>query len=252
MTAVDIDCQRRRWQDARRSDGLDLQEADRFAKGGLGAHVEALDLRVRFLAADRLATPVRLDGDAEEWLSAPRPSPYGGREPELGRSKRATSSALVRYDRHRDDQRWTRYLGLHRDGCLDFGEGASVTEVRGTRFVWLRPLVGLIWHLATMQVEAVGRWDIDGPFEVTVALGGVEGVQLGGFAEGWRDVPDMFFRDGAACLEPNVLLRVECGTVDPEALAVGFGEQLENTFGSTHRRWLANRGDFDGRFDPRF
>lgn len=252
MTAIDLDRQRRRWGDARRFDRLDLEDTDGFAKGGLGAHVEALDLRIRFLPADPLATLARLDGEAEEWLSKSRPSPYGGREPELGRSKRATSSALVRYDRYRDDQGWTRFVGLHRDGSLDFGEGSSITEYRDARFVRLRPLVGLIWHLAAMQVEAVEHWSIEGPFEVTVALAGVEGARLGGFAEGWRDVGDMFFWDAPTCVESNVLLRVECDILDPEALAMDVGEQIENTFGSTHRRFIANRGDFEARFDPRF
>jgi hypothetical protein len=112
--------------------------------------------------------------------------------------------------------------------------------------------VGLVWHLAAMQIEAVERWSIDGPFEVSVALAGVEGARLGGFAEGWRDVGDMFVWDAPTCIESNVLLRVECDTLDPEALAMDIGERLENTFGSTHRRFMANRGDFDSRFDPRF
>jgi hypothetical protein len=250
--AVDVDRQRRRWDDARRRDRLRLEDAVGFATGGLGAQVEALDLRIRFLPADPLATPVRLDGEAEEWLSKTRPSPYGGVEPAVGRSKRATSSALVRYDQYRDDQGWTRFVGLHRDGGLDFGHGSSATTHRDTRVVWLRPIVGLTWHLASMQLEAVERWGIDGPFEVSVALAGVEGARLGGFAEGWRDIGDMFHGDAPTCVESNVLLRVECGTLDPEALAIDVGEQLENTFGSTHRRFIANRGEFEGRFDPRF
>lgn len=252
MMAIDVDRQRRRWADARRRDRLDLEDTDGFATGGLGAHVEALDLRIRFLPGDPGATPVRLDADAEDWLSRPRSTPYGGREPELGHSKRATSSALVRYDQYRDDKGWARFVGLHRDGTLDFGEGNAITTYRDTPVVWLRPLVGLTWHLASMQVEAVERWSVAGPFEVTVALAGIKGARLGGFAEGWRDVGDMLYRDVPACIENNVLLRVECDVLDPEGLAMDIGERLENAFGSTHRRFLANRGDFEARFDPRF
>lgn len=252
MTAIDLDRQRRRWADARRGDRLNLEYADEFAKGGLGAHVEALDLRIRFLPADPMATVVRLNGETEEWLSRSRPSPYGGREPELGGSKRATSSALVRFNRYRDDQGWTRFVALHRNGGLDFGEGGSISEYRGGRFVRLRPLVGLVWHLAAMQIEAAERWSIDGPFEVTLALAGVEGSRLGAFAEGWRDVGDMFLFDSPPCIESNVLLRLECDILDPETLAMDVGDQIENTFGTTNRRFIANRGDFGGRFDPRF
>jgi hypothetical protein len=103
-----------------------------------------------------------------------------------------------------------------------------------------------------LQVEAAERWSVEGPFEVTVALAGVEGARLGGFAEGWRDVDDSFASEGSICLEPNVLLRVECDVLDPEALAMEFGAQLENVFGSTHRRFIANRGEFENGFDPRF
>jgi hypothetical protein len=112
--------------------------------------------------------------------------------------------------------------------------------------------VALVWHLAAMQVEAVERWSIEGPFEVAVAFAGVEGARLGAFAEGWRDVGDMFSWDAPTCVESNVLLRVECDIVNPEALAIDVGERLENTFGSTHRRFIANRGEFEARFDPRF
>jgi hypothetical protein len=77
MTNDDRDCLRRRWADARRLDRLDPNVADGFATGGLGAHVEALDLRIRVLPADPMATPVRLNNEAEEWLSKTRPSPYG-------------------------------------------------------------------------------------------------------------------------------------------------------------------------------
>ncbi len=252
MTAFDLDRQRRRWSDARRVDRLILSDADDFATGGLGALVESLDMRIRFLPADPLAAVVRLDGEAEKWLSRSRPSPYGGGEPELGRSSRTTASALVRYDSYRDDQGWTRFLGMHRDGSLDFGEGGSIAQYRGVRFARLRPLVGLVWHLAALQVEAAERWSVEGPFEVTVALAGVEGARLGGFAEGWRDVDDSFASEGSICLEPNVLLRVECDVLDPEALAMEFGAQLENVFGSTHRRFIANRGEFENGFDPRF
>ena len=110
----------------------------------------------------------------------------------------------------------------------------------------------VVRHLAAMQAEAVERWSIEGPFEVTVALASVEGARLGGFAEGWKDVGDMFFWDAPTCVESNVLLRVERDILDPEALAMDVGERLVNAFGSTHRRFIANRGDFEARFDSRF
>jgi hypothetical protein len=251
-TRSEVDRQRRRWIEARRSDRLDLDVDGGFATGGLGGHVEALDLRIRFLPADPLACVVRLDEAAAEWLSERRPSPYGGHDLQLGGSSRATSSAVLRYDQYREEQGWARFTALHRNGGLDYGEGGVVRQHRERRAVALRPIVGLIWYLSALQVEAVARWAIEGPFEVSVALVGVDGAVLGGVAEGWRDVDDIFFRGGSACIEPNVLLRVECDGLNPEALAYDFGERLENAFGSTERRFLARVGQFEDRFDPRF
>ena len=252
MTAIDLDRQRRRWGDARRLDRLDLEDTDGFAKGGLGAHVEALDLRIRFLPADPLATLVRLDGEAEEWLCKPRPSPYGGREPELGQSKRATSSALVRYDRYRDDQGWTRFVGLHRDGSLDFGEGSSICGAPRRKIRSASTSRGArsgIWRRCRLKRSNTGV--SRGRSKSRVALAGVEGARLGGFAEGWRDVGDMFFRDAPTCVEPNVLLRLECDILDPEALAmdVGSGSKTFRLDASAIHR---EPGDFEARFDPRF
>lgn len=252
MTPIDLDHQRRRWADARRLDHLDLANSANFAAGGLGAHVDSLDLRVRFLPADPLAAPVRLDADAEQWLSEPRSSPHGGRAPDANLLKRATSSALVRYEQYNDERGWTTFVGLHRDGGLDFGEGHAIVHHHDDRFLPLQPVVGAVWHLAAMQLEAVQRWKIGGPFEVSVALAGVKGVQLGGFAEGWPGVGGIFGRHAPTCIEPNVLLRIEWDAVDPEALAMDVGERLENTFGSTNRRFIARSGDFQGKFDPRF
>jgi hypothetical protein len=251
MTPEDRDRQRRRWAEARRIDQLDPAGDEAFAVGGLGGHVESLDLRIRFLPADPLATPVRLDEDAEEWLSRSRSAPYGGREAELGNRKRATSAALVRFDVYRDDDGWKRFTALHGDGGLDYGEGSSLFTLRGGRFVHLRQVVGLIWHLATMQADATERWGVEGPFELSIALANVEGAGLGGFAEGWRDVTDGLW-DMSTCIEPDVLLRFELDALEPEALAMDVGERLENTFGSAYRRFLAARGDLVGRFDPRF
>src|SRR5690606_2882045 len=106
--------------------------------------------------------------------------------------------------------------------------------------------------MAAMQVEAVELWSIDGPFEVTGALADVGGARLGGFAEGWRDIGDMSLRAAPACAGSTVLLRVGCDTLEPAARDINSGQQLENTFGSTQRRFIAHRGQYEAQFDPRF
>jgi hypothetical protein len=59
-------------------------------------------------------------------------------------------------------------------------------------------------------------------------------------------------RDLLACIEDHVLLHWELERVEAETVAIDVGDRVEQAFGSTHRRHLANRGDFDGRFDRRF
>jgi hypothetical protein len=239
------------WLAARRRDGLTMDAGGAFACGSLGSQVDALDLRIRFLPADPFAAVVRLDEAAAQWLTSDRRVSYDGSPPQLGSSSRATSDALVRFDRYRDDAGWTRFLALHRDGGLDFGDGDTVHPFRDHSVVALRPLVGLVWHLADMQLDACTRWGIVGPFEVTVGLVGVRGARLGAVAEGWKDAGDLSWHP-PTCVEDEVLLRFECDEIEPEALAYDAGERIENTFGSTDRRFLANRGEFEGRFDPRF
>ena len=59
-----------------------------------------LDLRLLFLPSDPYADTVPLDNETLDWLKEPRPAPYGGPAPQLGRHDRGTSSALVIYDQY--------------------------------------------------------------------------------------------------------------------------------------------------------
>src|SRR6266540_2426546 len=45
---------------------------------------------------------------------------------------------------------------------------------------------------------------------------------------------------------------VRARRIDAELVALDLGDRLEQSFGTTHRRHLANRGEYEGRFDPRF
>jgi hypothetical protein len=251
MTELDErDRRRRRWAMARRLEGVEHGAGDSFATGGLGGSVEALGLRMLVLPEDPMADAVPLDRVTAEWLNTDQPSPYGWHSPELGSSKRATSDALVRYDQYREDQRWSRYLALHRHGGLDLGVGSLRHSYRDWTLIPLRQIVGLVWHVASLQVDAIARWEVAGPIEVTLALPLTSGVGLTGFAEGWNDVGRGLW-DPPTCIEESILLRFERDTLDPEELAMTVGDRIENSFGGTHQRHLANRGEFEGRFDPR-
>jgi hypothetical protein len=251
-TIHDIDAQRGRWLRYRTGQRLTIEAGEDFALGGLARYVDSLDVRLAFLPDDPDADSVPLNGETLAWLKEPRPTPYGGPAPRWGHRDRATSSALVVYDQYRDDAGWGQYLALHRHGGIELGRGNFAYQVRDTRVFPLCQMVGLAWIAGGLQSEVADRWHLNPSFELTVALPNANGATLGSFAEGWAE-PGRGLGEFTACIEDHVLLRWEVdGGVDPGTLALALGDYLEQAFGSTHRRHLAYRGEYQGRFDPRF
>jgi hypothetical protein len=157
------------------------------------------------------------------------------------------------FDRYRDDQGWTQYLAVHRHGGVDIGLGSLSYEVRDDRIFPLRRIVGIIWCAAALQVELIDRHSVSGPWELTLALCRTKGATLGMFSEGWAEPYQGFHREFPTCIEDHLFIRMEIGEVfDPETYAIEAGDRIENAFGSTRRRHLAHRGEYEGRFDPRF
>jgi hypothetical protein len=250
-TIHEIDVQRARWWRYRTGQHLMLEAGEHFALGGLARYADDPDLRLVFLPSDPDGDPVPLGSETLDWLKEPRPTPYGGQPPRWGQRTRATSSALVIYEQYRDDAGWGQYLALHRHGGVELTHGNLAYPVRGTRVFALRHIVGLTWIAAALQSEVAERWHVNPPFELTIALRHANAAVLGSFAEGWRE-PQAAFGDSATCIEDHILLRWELDELDAEVLALAVGDRLEQAFGSTLRRHLANRGDYVGRFDPRF
>ena len=102
---------------------------------------------------------------------------------------------------------------------------------------------------STSISAAAAKWAIDGPWEISLALRDTAGAALGDFAEGWAPFGD-FRNDGTGCGEPHVLHRWTVDEIEPQALAFGAGDRIENSFGTTHQRYLAHRGSYEGQFDP--
>lgn len=225
---------------------------DDFALGGLGAFVDELDVRFLFLPSDPNTDLVSLDRETLEWFKADRPSPYGGGPIQWGHVSRTTSTAVLLHNQYGSDRRWDRYLALHRHGGCEFGHANCAHDLRGTRIFSLRHVVGLAFSALTLQIEAISRWQMAPPFELTVGLRDTRGAALGGFAEGWRE-PGQGLSDLTASIENHILLRWEL-TADfkAEDVAMDVGDRVEQAFGTTSRRHLARRGDYEGQFDPRF
>jgi hypothetical protein len=223
-----------------------------FARGGLGAFAEPLDVRVVIIPADPTATEVvSLDADTAGWIAQVRPSPYEGQQPEWGHHTTATSDALVRAMWYRDDQLWTRYLAICRHGGLEAGMSDLIFESRDTRGFALRRSAAMVWMVAAIQAEAAEKWSVQGPWEVTLALRNTQGATLADFGEGWAPFGD-FRHGGSTCRDAHVLHQWTVDQIDPVSLGLDAGNRIENSFGTTNRRHLARTGVYEGKFDPRF
>lgn len=249
---LEVDAQRARWATYRQHQGMVENAGDGFAQGGLGGFVEDLDVRLLFLPTDPHADSVLLNAETLGQLKEPKPSPYRGGAVDWGHRTQTTSSALVVYDQYRDDRGWDKYLALHRHGGVEVGSGRSVFKVRDTRVFALRQIVGLAWSALAIQAEAIDRWPVKPPFELTVALRNTKGAIVGSFAEGWRE-PGQGLSDIATCIEEHVLLRWELDErLVVDEVALELGDRMEQAFGTTNRRHLAQRGQYEGQFDPQF
>jgi hypothetical protein len=247
---VEIEAQRARWARYRRRQRLHLEAGEDFAHGGLGRHIDNLDVRLLFVPADPEADVVPLGSETLEWLREDREVPCQGRPPTWS-SDRAVADALVLFDYYRDQTDWVRYLAIHRHGGIEVGATHHTYEVQETRILSLRHVVGLVWIAAGLQQEAIERWKLSAPYELTLGVINTRGAALGGFAEGWREI-GQGLHGFSTCLDDHVLLRWELDEIETENIAMGAGDRLEQAFGTTHRRHIANRGEYADRFDPRF
>jgi hypothetical protein len=251
----DIDAQRARWVRHRQPQKLTSEAGDDFACGGLARYADELEMRLVCLPSDPVADVVPLDGQTLEWLKRPREAPYGGHSPPWWTHReRTTSSALVRYEQPREgDVGWRRYLALHRHGGIEVGSSRLTYETSGKRVFRLRLIVAMAWTAAALQTEAIERWQLQAPFELTIGLRKTRGAALGHLAEGWQSPGQGFGDEFPTCLEDHVLLRREVdGMIDPQGYAMNLGDRLEQAFGSTMHRHVARIGEYVGRFDPRF
>jgi hypothetical protein len=235
---------------------MTLESGERFAAGGLGRHVHELGIRMLVLPADPGSDAVPVGRDVLAWLKEPRESPYGGPYPSWGHRDRGVNGAVLTYEQYRDDKGWGRYLALHRHGGLEIGLGNATYSVRGItrdiRVFRLRPIVGLAWIGASLQNEIIERWQLQGQFEICLAIRNTQGASLGDFAEGWAN-PGQGLIDFTTCLDDHLLLRREVtDNLDPEEYALNIADKVDQAFGSLSQRHLARTGNYQGRFDPRF
>ncbi|MCL5959399.1 MAG: hypothetical protein M1358_08800 [Chloroflexi bacterium] len=231
---------------------LDPQEED-FASGGLSQFLADRSARLLILPGDPDAPSIEFDSEFWSWWLGDCIDPATGRPARWGRNSRPTSMAAVRGEFQNDDQDWRYYMALLRCGGLDKALGrAGFYRLRQGRAFRLIAIVGRIWATLDLYREAVERFGVHGPWEITLALSGTAGSLLGHLAEGWAE-PDTLNNDMPPCREPGVLLRKEIAQLPDidgaRAIAFSFGAWLEDTWGVRQRRFLARCGQLTDQFD---
>ena len=219
---------------------------------GLASRIENLSTRLLILPSDPFATELSFDDEFWEWWTTDGPSPFGthvqltNTEPTVG--------AAVKY--RSISEEWTTYLALHRHGGVEVGCDPSWSGAQGRRFFRLLHTVGLVWIGAAAQSEAIGRFGLTGPWELTLVFYQTENSYLAELGSGWKE-PN---RDGVwglrAQQESHIMIRRELVTFPESAndvrdLAFDLAARIEDAWGVKYRRFLDRDGDMEGTFNPR-
>lgn len=259
MTMMEQEVQRARWRRALEVFGLDRAERDDFAMGGLVPRLDTVSVQMLLLPADPEADVVEITDGFSSWLEAQRSLDLDGVTVQLPQSARRTAHAIALADAYGNDT-WNTYLAVHRSGALEFGLGtAGGWEGRDrsgndVRIIALTATVARAWALLRLAAVLAERVSIEGPFLLTVAVPRAAGSLLGALDEGWAQ-PGDFQNSIGACRDAALLWRFELAALpeadDARRLAYSIGDRLEDAWGCRQRRYLAHRGQREGRIDPR-
>lgn len=246
---TELDRARERWRLTRRRMGQSPDTGERSL--GLARRAEDLSARLLILPGDPFSTNLSFDDEFWEWWAEHPPAPFRGHV--HWTNTEPTLEAAVRYKGGLE--KWTRYLALHRNGGVEIGFDPAWLHGEGTRFFGLVHTVGLVWIGASMQAESAARFDLAGPWELTLILYDTKNAYLVGFGQGWAE-PDQLGYDVRAQQELHIMIRREMDCFpesenDIRDLAFDIGGRIGNAWGVTQRRFLDRVGDTEGQFNPR-
>jgi hypothetical protein len=211
------------------------------------------------LPADPESAAVDLDAKLSEWLTGHQVVLIDDIGVRISSSPniRRTAHALALADGH--EATWHSYLAVHRSGALEIGMGdVGGWERRNNlddpvRVISLAPVVARTWAMLTLAADLAARNSIVGPFQLTVGIRSHE-AHLGMLGEGWAE-PNSFENRVGTCPEHALLWHIELDELpDPgeaQAIAYAVGDRIEDAWGVAERRYLAHRGEREGRLDPR-
>jgi hypothetical protein len=250
---------RARWRRALAAHALNQADRADFAEAGLARRLESITTQLLLLPADPESATLNLDAELSEWLTGHQVVPIDEIGVRMSSSPniRRTAHALALADGH--EATWRSYLAVHRSGALEIGMGdIGGWEGRNNlndpiRTISLAPVVARTWAMLTLAADLAARHSISGPFQLTVGIRS-QRAHLGMLAEGWAE-PDSFENRVGTCPEHTLLWHIELEDLSDlgqaQAVAYAVGDRIEDAWGVAQRRYLAHRGEREGRLDPR-
>jgi hypothetical protein len=259
MNLEEKELQRARWRRALTRFGLEQTGDESFATGGLALRLTSTSIQMLLLPGDPETEVVDLDEAFSSWLEAQRTIDLDGVMVQLPSTARRTAHAIALADSYGEDS-WGSYFAVHRSGALEFGLGTaggwqgrdrSGDEVR---IIALTSTVARAWALFRVADALQERTPVAGPFLFALAVPHAGGALLGALGEGWAQ-PGDFQNSIGPCRDPQLLWHFELAEVptgdDAKQVAYSVGDRLEDAWGCSQRRYLARRGQHEGRIDPR-
>lgn len=250
---------RGRWRRALSSHALDRADRDDFAMAGLAHRLRNVTTQLLLLPGDPESTVVDLDPELSDWLTGRQDVQVDDVRVQMATTPniRRTAHAIALIGGY--ETTWDSYLAVHRSGALEMGLGRiGGWEARNNagevvRVISLAPVVARTWAMLMMAADLAATREVVGPFQLSVGVRSQD-AHLGVLGEGWAE-PDSFQNSVGTCREKTLLWHLEIDevpTVDAaRAIAYSVGDRLEDAWGVVQRRYLAYRGEREGRLDPR-
>jgi hypothetical protein len=118
---VDQEAQRTRWRRALSGAGLDRDDREDFATGGLASRLTNITTQILLLPADPEADAITIDETLATSLQTRQSVALDRIIVALPGNPRRTAHALALADSY--NEAWNSYLAIHRSGAIEFGLG---------------------------------------------------------------------------------------------------------------------------------